>query len=57
MLPAGLLMKEHRLIEKMISLMRKEIDRIKKHRTADAAFIEKAVDFMRTYADRCHQLL
>ena len=54
MLPAGPLMIEHRLIERMISQISRELDRIKKERTADVVFIDKAVDFIRTYADRCH---
>lgn len=54
MLPAGPLMVEHRLIERMIALMGKELERMKKEKTADVSFIDKAVDFIRTYADKCH---
>lgn len=53
-LPVGLLMKEHRLIERMIALIKRELERAEKERTVDLVFIRKAVDFMRTYADRCH---
>jgi hemerythrin-like domain-containing protein len=53
-MPIGLLMMEHRLIERMIALMEKEVERIKKEKRANLEFIEKAVDFIRTYADRLH---
>lgn len=54
MQPVGLLMIEHRLIERMVRLMREEIDRIGKYGRVDPDFVDDAVDFMRTYADRCH---
>jgi hemerythrin-like domain-containing protein len=54
MMPIGPLMIEHRLIEKMISLMDLEITKMKKHRKANPLFIETAVDFIRMYADRTH---
>ena len=54
MQPAGPLMTEHRLIEKMISLISKEIDKIKLEKKVDVTFIDRAVDFMRVYADKCH---
>jgi len=54
MLPAGPLMIEHRLIEKMIALWAKELSFIAKTGQANVSFIEKGIDFMRTYADRCH---
>jgi len=54
MMPAGPLMIEHRLIERMIKLMEKEIAHMKKENRADIVFIDAAVDFIRTYADRCH---
>ncbi len=54
MQPVGLLMIEHRLIEHMVRLMREEIDRIGKYGRVDPDFVDDAVDFMRTYADRCH---
>lgn len=53
-IPAGPLMREHRLIEKMIVLMAKERDRISKDNRPDPAFVDVVVDFLRTYADRCH---
>ncbi len=54
MLPIGPLMIEHRLIEKMIAVIRKETDRFPRKGDIDPAFIDSAIDFMRTYADRCH---
>lgn len=53
MQPIGLLMREHRLIEKMVERLRVERARAGEGKV-DAAFIEQAVDFFRTYADRTH---
>ena len=54
MMPIGPLMKEHRLIEKMIDHIDKEIERMEKFRKANPLFIDTAVDFIRMYADRTH---
>ena len=54
MMPIGPLMIEHRLIERMISVMKEELQRLEKGKEVDTAFIVSAVDFIRTYADRCH---
>jgi hemerythrin-like domain-containing protein len=54
MKPRGPLMIEHRLIEKMLNVTGKELDKIKKERKADPVFIDTIVDFIRTYADRTH---
>ena len=54
MMPIGPLMIEHRLIERMIDVMREELTMIEKERTLSPEFLETAVDFIRTYADRCH---
>lgn len=61
MLPIGPLMTEHRLIERMMALIRQELDRIESNVAVDPEFafvdpdfIDTAVDFLRTYADRCH---
>jgi len=52
---------EHRLIERMVTLMQRELQRIKDNvdvdpefAFVDPVFIDTAVDFLRTYADRCH---
>lgn len=54
MMPVGPLMIEHRLIERMISLMAKEVRKIKENNAVDPEFIAIAVDFIRTYADKLH---
>ena len=54
MKPRGPLMIEHRLIEKMLKVVEKEITRINKDGAVDTAFIDAMVDFIRTYADRTH---
>jgi len=53
-MPIGPLMIEHRLIERMIRQMRTNVDQFKADQKADPNFIDVAVDFIRTYADRCH---
>ena len=54
MLPIAPLMIEHRLIEKMLAVIQKEIDRGEKQNKINPEFIDLAVDFIRMYADRCH---
>ncbi len=61
MQPIGPLMIEHRLIERMLQQMQREFQRIKDNIAVDAVFafvdpvfIDTAVDFIHTYADRCH---
>jgi len=54
MMPIGPLMIEHRLIERMIDVMREEFVLIMKEKKVDPEFIETTVDFIHTYADRCH---
>lgn len=54
MMPIGPLMIEHRLIEKMITLMDEEIAKMKEFNKANPLFINTAVDFIRMYADRTH---
>ena len=61
MQPIGPLMIEHRLIERLLTLMAREFKRIKDNTEVDPefafvdpVFIDTAVDFIRTYADRCH---
>lgn len=54
MMPIGPLMIEHRLIERMIEVMKRQLQRWERGGKVDPSFIETAVDFIRTYADRCH---
>jgi hemerythrin-like domain-containing protein len=54
MLPIGPLMIEHRLIERMIRLIEKMIEALSQGAHVDLAFLDFTVDFIRTYADRCH---
>lgn len=54
MMPIGPLMIEHRLIERMIKLMEKEVSRIGTENKVNPEFIETVIHFIRTYADRCH---
>lgn len=54
MMPIGPLMIEHRLIERMIALMSDRLKRLRKDKQTDPLFIEKAIYFIRVYADECH---
>jgi len=54
MLPVAPLMIEHRLIERMIKLMAEEVVRIKQDNEPNIEFINTAVDFIKTYADKLH---
>lgn len=53
-LPIGLLMIEHRLIERMVALFKKEGEKLEADKTIDADFLGAGVDFFKFYADRCH---
>jgi hemerythrin-like domain-containing protein len=50
----GPLMIEHRLIERMLAIIRQTLSQIKASNAVDPLFIDTAVDFIRTYADRTH---
>ena len=54
MMPVGPLMIEHRLIERMVKLMAEELPRMEEKKGANVGFLSEAIDFIRTYADRCH---
>jgi hemerythrin-like domain-containing protein len=53
-LPIQPLIVEHRLIERMLEVMRWRVADMESIGTADVTFIDAVVDFLRTYADRCH---
>jgi hemerythrin-like domain-containing protein len=48
------LMIEHRLIERMILVIRKVLAEIESKQRVDPVFVDKAVDFIQVYADRTH---
>ncbi len=50
----GPLMVEHRLIERMIGLIKGTLGQIESAGKIDPAFVDTAVDFIRMYADRTH---
>lgn len=54
MKPTGQLMIGHRLIERMVALLKKELNKLKNNQQPNPQFILNAVDFFRTYADRTH---
>ncbi len=54
MMPIGPLMTEHRLIERMIARAGEELSTVRDKKQADERFVEDFIDFIRTYADRCH---
>ena len=54
MKPRGPLMIEHRLIEKMLEVVRNQISLIDTTNSVDPVFIDTTIDFIRTYADRTH---
>lgn len=54
MMPIGPLMIEHRLIERMVKVMADQLEEIKDQKGGNVDSIAEAIDFIRTYADRCH---
>jgi hemerythrin-like domain-containing protein len=48
------LMIEHRLIERMIGIIKRTLSKIEKEEKIDPVFVDTIVDFIRTYADRTH---
>lgn len=54
MQPIGPLMHEHRLIERLLALVEREVRDIEAGKKPDGRFLDQAVDFFRSYADRCH---
>lgn len=53
-LPTEQLIVEHRLTERMIAAMEWRVADMESIGTVDVGFIDAAVDFLHTYADRCH---
>ena len=54
MKPRGTMMIEHRLIEKMLDIVKKELAVIEKTKVVNPVFIDTVVDFIKIYADRTH---
>ncbi len=54
MKPAGPLMIEHRLIERMVALLERELETMKTSAEVNTGLILAGVDFFRVYADRTH---
>jgi hemerythrin-like domain-containing protein len=54
MMPIGPLMIEHRWIERVIAGIRRTLLRAEQGEAVDPGYVGSAVDFIRTYADRCH---
>lgn len=54
MLPIGPLMIEHRLMERMLALLKREADKVEREGNINDEFLEAAIDFNLTYVDRCH---
>jgi hemerythrin-like domain-containing protein len=50
----GPLMIEHRLIERMLTVVKNTLVDVQKTQQIDPLFIDTAVDFIRAYADRTH---
>ena len=53
-MPIGPLMIEHRLIERVIALMKEAISREEDNKQADPDLIQWFTQFIRNYADQCH---
>jgi hemerythrin-like domain-containing protein len=45
---------EHRLIERMIAVIQRKLERAAQTQSIDPYFVDTAVDFIRVYADRTH---
>ena len=54
MKPTMLLLIEHRVIERIIPLLQKQMGMIEELDEIDPFFLDKAVDFIRVYVDRTH---
>lgn len=50
----GMLMHEHQLILRMIAQMAAKAERVAAGEPVDPVFVSVVVDFIRSYADRCH---
>ncbi len=53
-IPSGSLVTEHRLLERYLLLMKKQAELMDGGKNPDRLFIERLIDFFKTYAHRCH---
>ncbi len=49
-------MHEHRLVERMVNILNEASRRIESGGEVDVDLFEKAVDFIKTFTDRCHHM-
>ena len=54
MIPTEDLIHEHKAIKVMLSIMSKIAEDIKTKKGFDTEDVEKIVDFLKTFADKCH---
>jgi len=54
MWPIGPLMREHRLIEKMVAAINRHLPEFKSTQRVDWVMIDRVTEFFRRYADQCH---
>ena len=54
MAPIDALIEEHKLIDRMLNLMKEKLTKIKIAGLVDSGFTATWVDFFRIYADNCH---
>ena len=52
--PAGSLVTEHRLLNRYLLLMKRQAELLDGGKKPDRLFIERLIDFFKTYAHRCH---
>jgi hemerythrin-like domain-containing protein/uncharacterized protein (DUF2249 family) len=52
--PTQVLMEEHTLILQALDALERKIAQVESGAPADRAYFEKAVEFLRTFADKCH---
>ena len=52
--PTQVLMEEHTLILQALDALEQKLSQVERGAPADPAYFEKAVEFLRTFADKCH---
>jgi len=52
--PVEVLMDEHRLIERILKIVAAASNRLASREEVEVSIFERAIDFIRTFADRCH---